>query len=434
MDWYSEHMRPVLTLFLSVLAPISCALSPCHAQSLFCGVLDASLIPGPTGGTSRYGRQVALEEDVLAVADYASFDGVRVFRASEQGWMLEQVLERPERADAFGSRLAVDSGRIFVYAPFGRAADSDPGSDTGSVFIYQRTDSTWELRDRIDLAPGSSSYVSDYGHDMDADGDHLLISREGVALFYHFDGSQWIRVKSTGTPTILGQSVSIDGERAVVPRSRPGNQNSVAEIWEFSDGDWSVTMSYELPYDSPNSYLEINWPFVAGRIRNSGVVWVHEFVEDSWVRLFVEQPGWSPHGSNADIRFDADYMYVCSASNNEVVIFRHEKQFFRWQIHDRIFGSGFGFSELGSTVSVSNGMLAVGALDAIGVLSVEVGCVSCPADFDGDLIHTGSDVQFFIFAFQIGASDADLDKNGFHNFFDVAEFLRLYLAGCPAAI
>jgi len=413
------------------MAPITLGCTMCHAQSVFCGVLDSALIEAPVGASSRYGRQVAVEQGILAVSDYFSFGGVRVFRASGQGWVLEQVLERPERANSFGSRLAIDSGRIFVYAPFGRPADSNPGSNTGTVFAYEYISSEWTMTHRIDLTPGFSTNVSDYGHDIDAEKNHLLVSREGITLFYHYDGIRWNRVRTAGSSTILGQSVSVEGDRAVLPRKMPSGQNAIGEIWEFVDGNWSVTMSYELPYDTANSYLELKWPFVAGRIRSSGAVWLHEFVDGTWIRRSVEQPGWSAHGNDADLCFDSDYMYAASANNNEVVIFERETPLSRWRIADRISGTDFGMSELGSSVAASGGRVAMGGLDALGIVSMNVGCVPCPADFDGDLIHSFADMQFFLFAFQIRASEGDFDENGYHDFFDIAAFLDAYAAGCP---
>lgn len=401
------------------------------AQSVYCGIIDPVLNAAPADATTRYGRQVAVEQDVLVVSDYFSNRGVQVFRATDSGWLLEQVLERPAFAFAFGSKLTIDSGRIFVYDPFGWLPGSEPTDDVGSVFVYERVDDSWTMQHRIDLNPSPDSHVSDYGHDLDADGDHLLVSREGVSLFYHFNGTSWDRIRSTGTSTLLGASGSLDGDRAVIPRERPGTQNAMADVWEFSGGDWSVTMSYELPYDSANIFLELNWPYVAGRIRSAGGVWLHEFAGGAWVSRTIAPTGWSALGNNADLDFDSGYLLASSANNNEIIVFEREVPLPRWRIVDRFSGNDLGHPELGSSINSDGGFAAVGSLDNSSFLSFQLGCVPCPADLDGDLTHTMADVQFFIFAYQFGAPDADFDSNGVLNFFDIVAFLDTYIAGCP---
>ena len=57
---------------------------------------------------------------------------------------------------------------------------------------------------------------------------------------------------------------------------------------------------------------------------------------------------------------------------------------------------------------------------------------SCPADFTADANVTAQDVNAFITTFLSGDLTADLAPPYRElNFFDVAEYLRVYLAGCP---
>lgn len=168
---------------------------------------------------------------------------IYVFTRSGDSWVEEAIIENPTANDAspiphFGAKVAVSGDTIAVA---GRNGDYRP--EIPVVWVYRKIGTTWSLEQTLEAHPGANG--SDFGTDIDIDGDTLIVSapREsseelaiinssdaptygegtfGGAYVFTRTGSVWSQQSylkppfDTGyNPPRFGSSVSIDGDRVV---------------------------------------------------------------------------------------------------------------------------------------------------------------------------------------------------------------------------
>ena len=190
----------------------------------------------PTGLTigNRFGTQVAIDGDVLAVATF--LEEVYVFRydAMLEAWVEEQLLEASDGAleDGFGQSLALSGSRLIVGAP----NDDDGGDGSGSAYVFDYNDIIGEWIESQKLTASDATADDQFGAFVALDGDVAAIgapaaeggtAASGAAYVFRLDAmtdsfsEEEILSASDGATDDLFGTVVLDGEWLAV--GAPGN-------------------------------------------------------------------------------------------------------------------------------------------------------------------------------------------------------------------
>ncbi|GAA0233359.1 hypothetical protein GCM10009000_056030 [Halobacterium noricense] len=212
--------------------------------------------------TDEFGRSVAFDGSRIVVGDvhrpYTMVPwtgGVEVFAIADGEWRREASLGT-DASDLFGTAVAVDGDVLLVGAPYADPDDDD--RTTGAVYAYEFTDGEWERR--ATLSPAE------------------------------FDGGEHV-----------GQSVALDGDRAVV--GAPGDGDGSAVVYEREGREW--TLQTVLP--APGGDAEGGFGDVVATADGTAVVAAPDAVEGGRAYA-VPGDDWSdPVRLAADVDPDAEF-------------------------------------------------------------------------------------------------------------------------------
>jgi hypothetical protein len=180
----------------------------------------------------EFGSAVTLDGDTAAVGAHwddetANQSGsVYVFVRSGTSWTEQQKLTASDGVTdgRFGDSVALDGHTLVV----GASGDDDNGFQSGSVYVFVRSGTTWSLQQK--LSPGDGAENADFGWSVSLDGDTLVVGalrdnalgdRSGSAYVFVRSGTTWTeQQKLTAADGAaldhFGVSVSVAGETAVV--------------------------------------------------------------------------------------------------------------------------------------------------------------------------------------------------------------------------
>ena len=190
------------------------------------------------------GASVALDGDTALIAAYrdhllGSGQGcVRVYVQSGGVWSqtAKLVAADGEPGDGFGESVSLDGGTALV----GADNDDDRGEDSGSVYVFVGSGSTWVQEAKLTDEYGAAG--DRFGTSVSLDGDSALLgapydndvaSNAGSSHVFVRTGSIWAQqariLASDGEDgDQFGRSVSLDGDSALI--GAPGD-DSWAEDW-----------------------------------------------------------------------------------------------------------------------------------------------------------------------------------------------------------
>ncbi|PJF38983.1 MAG: hypothetical protein CUN54_09690, partial [Phototrophicales bacterium] len=115
-------------------------------------IQTAKLIPTDGDLGDAFGWPVAIDGDTLVVGAWGDDDlgsdsgSVYVFERVGDAWMQTTKLLAPdgESSDRFGRALAIDNDTLVIGARY----DDDRGLDAGSAYVYQRVNGSWFFVDK----------------------------------------------------------------------------------------------------------------------------------------------------------------------------------------------------------------------------------------------------------------------------------------------
>ena len=240
-----------------------------------------------------------------------------VFIKNGTMWLQQQKLIASDGAasDNFGWVVSIshDGNTIAV----GAYRDDDKGSDSGSVYIFNRVNNNWSETKKIVLSNGTALDYFGYDLELSGDGNTIIIGaygdnddvstniEVGSAIIYEYDGTDWLfkqklRPTNIGTNTEFGSSVSInyDGTRSVIGARRSNEiatSNGSVFIFEKVSNVWIETkkiLAYDaainhnfgrevyMSKDGNNIFVTSNTSELAS---NSGSVYVYVYHNNDWV-------------------------------------------------------------------------------------------------------------------------------------------------------
>ena len=208
------------------------------------------LVPdGKLSDHDHFGESIDLAGDILVVGAHGDDDkglgsgSVYVFVRSGGTWEKKQKLVAEidgADGDSFGYSVALSSETIVV----GAHMDDDKGSESGSVYIFVRSDeNTWTQQQKIVVDDGA--WGDQFGITLALAGDKLAVgvpysddedgsSRLDVGTVYMYDrsGSTWTQSRKLIADTVsanafFGSALALSGETLIV--GARGEKNIYAE-------------------------------------------------------------------------------------------------------------------------------------------------------------------------------------------------------------
>ncbi len=176
-----------------------------------------------------FGFSVEINGDTAAIGAVnvdSQRGAVYIFTRTGSVWTQQQKLMASDGTpfDRFGTSIALEGDRIAI----GSIGDDDLGSNSGSVYIFQRQDGRWSQIAKLLANDGATS--DNFGKSLALQGDTLVVGvpgdddlgpTSGSAYVFTGSGEFWRQtqklVASDGTDNAqFGESVSISGDRLVV--------------------------------------------------------------------------------------------------------------------------------------------------------------------------------------------------------------------------
>ena len=218
------------------------------------------LTAGDAGADDSYGWSVSIDGNYAIVGAYGDDDNgedsgaVYIYEIDAEGnWTNEIKLTSSSLSagDNFGLSVSISGDHVIV----GARGDDDKGTDSGTVYIYERdTDGNWGNEVKLTASDGAAGDA--YGCSVCISGDYVIVGayeaddNTGSAYIYEkdTDGNWTNETKVTASDGAAGEefgySVAIEGEYAIVGAYRDddnGNSAGSAYIYEKdSDGNWTI--------------------------------------------------------------------------------------------------------------------------------------------------------------------------------------------------
>ena len=234
------------------LAPVASA-QPL-GSSLTATTQEVRLLPPTPTEDERFGISSAIGGEWAVVDGRAG--SVYVFGRSGTGWVFDAKIDAPGVVNEFGRDLEVAGDRIAI---------SSIGEDgnQGAVYVYGRAGEAWVLEATL-KASDASSTIS-FGADLDMEDEQMAIgSASGKAYVFTRSGSTWteeaIVTLATPQPSArFGETVAISGDDLLVgARNQEVEGNALqgaAYIYGRSLSGWSQRATLNASEDAPNALL-----------------------------------------------------------------------------------------------------------------------------------------------------------------------------------
>ena len=190
---------------------------------------EAKLTAGDAAESDHFGKSVSISGDYAIVgAPWAGF--ASVFRRTESGWVEEAKLTASDaaRGDSFGGAVSISGD----YAIVGDRYDDDVGNSSGSAYIFRRTQAGWIQEAK--LTASDAAERDNFGDAVSISGDYAIIGAEsdddaginsGSAYLFRRTQTVWIQdAKLTASDGAalddFGSAVSITDNYAMVGAPR----------------------------------------------------------------------------------------------------------------------------------------------------------------------------------------------------------------------
>jgi len=424
---------------------------------------------------AMFGNSIDMDNDVAIIgANGVAVDGVQVgaayiYRFDGKQWIEEASLSasgEPER-NGYGRTVAISGD----FAVVGANRNSDIAPSSGAVYVYrfdgrkwseeakltasdaaaQRTFGTWvAMRD-------STLFVS--GGTVDVGG--TVVS--GVYVF-RYDGKQWIeeailRPLDGQEEDAFGASVAVSGDWAIIgapAHATEGFRLGAAYWFQRIDGFW-----VEMQRFIPDRFARFGWSVsidggaaVVGKpgpsfSDDSGSAYVFRFDGADWIHsdtLFLPVGGRKGDDFGQSVSIDNGLIAVGvfdDAKNYEsgsAYVFENSDE--EWVLRAKLIDSDDGVEYrddfFGSAVAISARKALVGSprngpqsFQPGAVYAFDLDPLPCPQDVDRDGQLDVFDVFALLEAFASQDLTADWNRSSSFTANDIFEFLEDFSQGCP---
>ena len=205
---------------------------------------ETKLLPSDGAAFDFFGKSVSISGDYAVVGAQENDDNgtnsgsAYVFKRAGASWAQETKLLPSDGAtiDVFGISVSISGD----YAVVGAHRDRDNGSFSGSAYVFKRTDVTWTQEAK--LLPSDGAADDQFGISVSISGDYAVVgaqenddngSNSGSAYLFKRSDTIWTQeaklLASDGAAADeFGRSVSISGDYAVVGAWRDNDNGTDA--------------------------------------------------------------------------------------------------------------------------------------------------------------------------------------------------------------
>ncbi len=216
--------------------------------------LQAKITPGDGNQSDNFGNAVGISGDTIVVGAYMDDDkgsnsgSAYVFVRSNTVWRQQAKLIAADGAasDSFGNSVGISGDAVVV----GSWKDDDKGTDSGSAYVYARSNAVWSLQAKLVAADGAASDW--FGCAVRIAGDTALVgayqdddkgSNSGSAYVFTRSGTNWsAQAKLTAEDGVaadyFGISVGISEDTAVVGAKGDDVSKGSAYVFTRSGTNW----------------------------------------------------------------------------------------------------------------------------------------------------------------------------------------------------
>lgn len=201
-------------------------------------VQQAKLSPSDGAEDDTFGGMVAIEGDTAVVGvirkDHSQFGNdigaVYVFVRSDGQWREQAKLIANDAAqgDSFGWGVSLSGNTLVVGAP----RDDDNGENSGSVYVFERADTTWEQKAKLTANDGTPGDV--FGISVSVSNNTIVVGADlneengvdaGAAYVFVRQGGQWAQqakllANDGAEGDIFGVRVVLDGDIVAISARR----------------------------------------------------------------------------------------------------------------------------------------------------------------------------------------------------------------------
>ena len=199
----------------------------------------------PEGGSvSGFGESVSLDGDTALIGATLS-DSAYVFIRDGTTWTQQAILlaDDVDSDQRFGISVSLDRDSALI----GASQDSGNTPESGSAYVFVRNGTIWAQQAKLVTDDGDT--LDQFGYSVSIDDELALIGARtqeiagqqlGAAYIFERDGSTWTQqakllAEDAGSNQRLGESVSLDGESALVGA---GVIDGAAYVFTRIDDTW----------------------------------------------------------------------------------------------------------------------------------------------------------------------------------------------------
>lgn len=199
----------------------------------------------------NFGCSVSIDGDFAIVGASRNNGGgsAYIYRYNGATWTQQAKLMASD-GRSFGCSVSID-GDVAI---MGASTDEDNGWSSGAAYIFRYNGATWTQESKLTAI--DSDQWDFFGTSVSLDGNTAIVGasgdddngpRSGSAYIFHYDGISWTQqAKLTASDglsyTYFGNSVSIDGDAAIVGANRDdenGDRAGAAYIFRYDGSSWT---------------------------------------------------------------------------------------------------------------------------------------------------------------------------------------------------
>ncbi|WP_417392204.1 Calx-beta domain-containing protein [Gimesia sp.] len=292
----------------------------------------------------QFGTSLALDGDTLVIGAFSestlgeNSGAAYVYHLNGSTWEYEEKLTASdgEAGDYFGRSVAIENNTIVVGAYF-RDSDSTPEEDTGAVYVFSRTGSTWfEIQK---LTASNAAVLDRFGRAVAIQNGTIFVSAitarvtepspeaGAVYVFRQITGS-WQEAQILAAPDgdnndSFGSDLHVDGNYLGIVASGDDDLKGSAYLFVNKGGTWEFQQKLTPPESDDSdrsvnsirisgSTLVIGSMYGNGNVTNSGAAYVYRLNNDQWEE---SQTLKAEDGAPGDF-----FGYSVALSNSEVIV------------------------------------------------------------------------------------------------------------------
>ena len=324
------------------------------------------LVPdGKLSDHDHFGESIDLAGDILVIGAHGDDDkglgsgSVYVFVRSGGTWEKKQKLVAEidgADGDSFGYSVALSSETIVV----GAHMDDDKGSESGSVYIFVRSDeNTWTQQQKIVVDDGA--WGDQFGITLALAGDKLAVgvpysddedgsSRLDVGTVYMYDrsGSTWTQSRkliadSVSANAFFGSALALSGETLIVgargekniyaEKTRSGSVYIIEGITLSPPHPPSPPSSPPSPPPSLSDYLQSKNLYSHFDIENhaSGTFLNDRAINMEWKASSSQKPSFATVDGKMSLNLDSTNFVEITPPSNYPPLGQYYTQFYIWR-------------------------------------------------------------------------------------------------------